>query len=160
MAASQAEPAALIAGQPVFGREAPRVRLYGRQLSVGLVHLESLGRVIRDPLFGFRVYPLAALADALHSTRGARRYDFDPEAAVRLIWSGIAVRNVPASCRYFSRAEGGVSHFHYVRDNLRMIWLHTRLIVQLPWRWPRIRRNQKERSRADLLERPVGLNHE
>jgi len=122
------EPKAMILGQPLFGPEAPKVRLYGRKLSVGIVHLETGGRVIADPLFGFRVYPLAPLVQVLESTGGARHYDFDPEVAVRLVWAGVPVENVKATCRYLSADEGGVSHFHYFRDNLRMIWLHTRLL--------------------------------
>jgi glycosyltransferase involved in cell wall biosynthesis len=141
MRASQAEPAALVLGRPVFGPEAPAVRLKGRKLSVGLVHFETGGLGIDDPLFGFRVYPLAATVRALRSTRFARRYDFDPEVAVRLFWAGTPMRNIPASCRYLSRAEGGVSHFHYLRDNVRMVWLHTRLIVELLLgRWLAVRR--------------------
>ena len=136
MRASQSAPAALVLGRPVFGPEAPLVRLKGRQISVNLVRWEILGRGIDDPLFGFRVYPLAQLVRVLRSTRGARRYDFDPEVAVRMFWGGTPTLNLPASCRYLSRAEGGVSHFRYVRDNLRMIWLHTRLITELVlWRW-------------------------
>lgn len=127
---------ALILGQPVFGPEAPQIRLQGRKLSVGLVHFETFGKAIADPLFGFRIYPLEPLIKALSSTCWARRYDFDPEAAVRLVWSGTPTVNLPASCRYLSREEGGVSHFHYLRDNLRMIWLHTRLITELLlFRW-------------------------
>ena len=141
MRASQAEPAALVLGRPVFGPEAPLVRLKGRRLSIGLVHFETGGAGIDDPLFGFRVYPLAATVGALRSTRFARRYDFDPEVAVRLFWAGTPVRNLPATCRYLSRAEGGVSHFHYLRDNVRMVWLHTRLIVELLLgRWVSVRR--------------------
>jgi glycosyltransferase involved in cell wall biosynthesis len=140
MAASRARPSALIIGQPIFGPEAPAVRLYGRKLSIGLVHFATLGRVIADPLFGFRVYPLAPLVAALHSTRFARRYDFDPEVAVRMIWAGTPVQNLPATCRYLTKSEGGISHFHYLRDNLRMIWLHTRLITELIFRFPSILR--------------------
>jgi glycosyltransferase involved in cell wall biosynthesis len=132
-------PAALIAGRPIFGAEAPKLRLYGRQLSVGLVHLETLGRVIADPLFGFRVYPLEPLVRTLQTTGGARHYDFDPEVAVRLVWSGTPVINVDASCRYLSKEEGGISHFHYLRDNVRMVWLHTRLLLALIfWHGPRM----------------------
>lgn len=136
MQASQAKLAALVLGQPVFGPEAPQIRLQGRKLSVGLVHFETFGKAIADPLFGFRVYPLAPLVKVLSATRWARRYDFDPEVAVRLVWSGVPTVNIPATCRYLSREEGGISHFHYWRDNLRMIWLHTRLITQLLlFRW-------------------------
>jgi glycosyltransferase involved in cell wall biosynthesis len=136
MQASTATPAALVLGRPVFGPEAPLVRLKGRQISVNLVRWEIFGPGIDDPLFGFRVYPLAPLVRVLRSTWGARRYDFDPEVAVRMHWGGIPTVNIPASCRYLSRAEGGVSHFHYVRDNVRMVWLHTRLITELVlFRW-------------------------
>jgi hypothetical protein len=56
--------------------------------------------------------------------------------------------NLPARCRYLARSEGGVSHFHYVRDNLKLIWLHTRLLPQLLWRWPGLlRRRRQERLR-------------
>ena len=136
MRVSCEKPSALVLGQPVFGPEAPQIRLQGRKLSVGLVHFETFGKAIADPLFGFRVYPLAPLAKVLSATCWARRYDFDPEVAVRLVWAGTPTVNIAATCRYLSRDEGGVSHFHYLRDNLRMIWLHTRLITQLLlFRW-------------------------
>ena len=146
MAASRSSAGALILGRPVFGPEAPLVRLQGRKLSVAFVRLEVFGPGIDDPLFGFRVYPLAALVRVLRETGGARHYDFDAEAAVRLVWAGTPTVNLPARCRYLSPAEGGVSHFHYLRDNLRMIWLHTRLLATLLlWRWPQVRRARSTR---------------
>jgi glycosyltransferase involved in cell wall biosynthesis len=148
MAASRRAPSAFVLGRPVFGPEAPAARLQGRKLSVGLVRGECLGGGIDDPLFGFRVYPVAALARVMRRTRFARRYDFDPEVAVRLFWAGVPAVNIPAACRYLSRADGGVSHFHYVRDNLRMAWLHTRLIAALLlWQWPAALRAQRRRRR-------------
>ena len=136
MAASQAQPAALVVGRPIFGPEAPLARLQGRKLSVWLARVEILGRGIDDPLFGFRVYPAAKLARAFDATRRARGFDFDPEMAVRLVWAGVPTVNLPAPCRYLAKDEGGVSHFHYLRDNLKLIWLHTRLLTQLLlWRW-------------------------
>ena len=141
MAESQAHPAALVLGRPVFGPDAPLARQQGRKLSVGLARLEILGAGIDDPLFGFRVYPAAALQRAFDSTRRARGFDFDPEMAVRLVWAGVPTRNLPAPCRYLAKTAGGVSHFHYVRDNLKLIWLHTRLLTQLLlWRWVGVRR--------------------
>ena len=141
MAASVARPEALVLGRPVFGPEVPLERLHGRKLSVGLARLEILGAGIDDPLFGFRVYPAAPLQRALASTRRARGFDFDPEVAVRMFWAGVPTVNLPAPCRYFSKGEGGVSHFNYLRDNLKLIWLHTRLLTQLLlWRWVSVRR--------------------
>ncbi len=146
MAASHAQPEALVLGRPVFGPEAPQVRLQGRKLSVGLVRFEIMGAGIDDPLFGFRVYPLAALIEVMHATRGARRYDFDPAVAVRLFWRGTPTVNLAAPCRYRSAEEGGVSHFHYVRDNARMVRLHTGLILELLLRrWPAVRRLRRAR---------------
>lgn len=144
MAASQADPGALVLGRPVFPANIPPERLHGRKLSVGLVRLELLGAGIADPLFGFRVYPLRPLVDALGAGRGGRRYDFDTEAAVRLAWAGVRPRNLAAPVRYFSRAEGGVSHFHYLRDNLTLVWMHVRLLTELLlWRWPALLRHRR-----------------
>lgn len=152
MAASQREPAAMVLGRPVFPANIPRERLHGRKLSVGLVHFELLGAAVDDPLFGFRVYPLAPLLAELGPRRGGRRYDFDTEAAVRLGWAGVPPRNLAAPVRYFSRAEGGVSHFHYVRDNVTLVWMHTRLIVELLLRrWPALLRHRRAWRAAGVL---------
>lgn len=147
MAASITQPDALVLGRPIFGPEVPLERLHGRKLSVGLARVEILGAGIDDPLFGFRVYPAVPLQRALAATRRARGFDFDPEVAVRMFWNGVPTLNVPAPCRYFAKGEGGVSHFNYLRDNLKLIWLHTRLLTQLLlWRWVfilRVRRAQR-----------------
>jgi glycosyltransferase involved in cell wall biosynthesis len=131
MEASMRSPDSLVCGRPVFGPGAPRARLYGRKLSVGLVHLETSGKGAADPLFGFRVYPLVPLVSVLEATGGGRRYDFDPEVAVRLAWAGTPAINLDAECVYVPRAEGGVSHFRYMRDNLTMVAMHARLILAM-----------------------------
>lgn len=144
MAASLAQPAAMVLGRPVFGPEVPLERLHGRKISVAFARLEILGSGIDDPLFGFRVYPAAELQRALQATRHARGFDFDPEVIVRMFWAGVPTLNVPAPCRYFSRNEGGVSHFRYLRDNVKMAWLHLRLLSQLLlWRWPSVLRRRR-----------------
>ena len=146
MQASLAQPEALVLGVPVFGPEVPLERLHGRKLSVGLAHVETLGGGVDDPLFGFRVYPAAALVRTLRQTHYARGFDFDPEVVVRMFWAGVPTVNLPAPCRYLTKAEGGVSHFNYVRDNLKMIWLHTRLLLQLfAFEWRAARRAQRAR---------------
>jgi glycosyltransferase involved in cell wall biosynthesis len=144
MAASQAQPRALILGRPVFGPEVPLERLYGRKISVAFAHLEILGAGIDDPLFGFRVYPTAPLRTALTATRRARGFDFDPEVVVLMVWAGVPTVNLPAPCRYIAKSDGGVSHFNYLRDNVKMVWMHLRLLSQLLlWRWPRVLRNRQ-----------------
>jgi hypothetical protein len=53
--------------------------------------------------------------------------DFDIEAAVRLVWLGVPVVNIPTRVRYLTPQEGGVSHFRMFRDNVLISWCHTRL---------------------------------
>jgi glycosyltransferase involved in cell wall biosynthesis len=130
MAASAANPEALILGLPVFDASAPRVRVHGRKLSNWCTDLETLGAGIGDSLYGFRVYPIAPLREIMEQQPWMRRYDFDAEAAVRLCWRGVRPINLAAPVRYFRPEEGGVSHFRYLRDNVLLTWMHVRLILE------------------------------
>jgi glycosyltransferase involved in cell wall biosynthesis len=136
MAASIAKPAAMILGKPIFAGDAPRLRVNGRKISNWWANLETLWSGIGDSLFGFRVYPIEPLIDVMQGERWMRRFDFDVEAAVRLIWRGVAAVNLPAAVRYFAPAEGGVSHFNYWRDNALLTWMHLRLIGGFACRLP------------------------
>jgi hypothetical protein len=106
------------------------------------VHLETLWAGIGDSLFGFRVYPIAPLVEIMEATRWMRRFDFDAEAAVRLCWRGVRPVNIAVPVRYLSAEEGGVSQFRYLRDNLLLTWMHTRLVLELLFlrAWRRSRR--------------------
>ena len=149
MHASERHPQAMVLGRPIFPANIPAVRRQGRKLSIWLVRLEVFGADIADPLFGFRVYPLAPLLAVLGPRRGGRRYDFDTESAVRLSWAGMPARGLAAPVRYFSRAEGGVTHFRYVRDNITQVWLHLRLLAELVlWRWPSVLSLRRRRLAA------------
>ncbi len=136
MAASQADPAAMVLGRPVFGPEAPALRVNGRKVSNGWANLETLWMGIGDSLYGFRVYPIAPLIRIMQRNRFMRRFDFDPEAVVRLCWAGVRPRNLDAPVRYLSAEEGGVSHFNYLRDNALLTWMHTRLFIGFVIRLP------------------------
>lgn len=138
MAQSQVHPQALILGKPVFDASAPALRVNGRKLSNAWTHLETLGAGIGDSLYGFRVYPLAALCNVMQQSRWMRRFDFDPEVAVRLCWAGLKPMNINAPVQYFSAAQGGVSHFKYLRDNLLLTWMHTRLFLGFLLRLPQL----------------------
>jgi len=135
LAAARGQPEALVLGKPTFGADVPKARLYGRQLSRYLVFLETLSLAIGDPLFGFRVYPLAAAAALIRRVKLGDRMDFDPEIAVRLHWDGVPIHNIETRVIY---PEGGVSHFQMVRDNVRLAWLHARLVAGMLLRAPRL----------------------
>ena len=136
MAVSQANPKALVLGMPVFDESAPRERVRGRRISNWWANLGTLWCGIGDSLVGFRVYPIGDLVAVMDRVRWMRRFDFDPEAAVRLCWRGLTPINEQAPIRYFRPEEGGVSHFNYYRDNALLTWMYIRLmagfIVRLP----------------------------
>ena len=136
MSASMDKPHALVLGKPVFDASAPRLRVMGRRVSNWWANLETLWEGIGDSLFGMRVYPATQLLQVMESQFWMRRFDFDVEAAVRLVWRGARPINLPAPVRYFSAEEGGVSHFNYVRDNLLLSWMHLRLLVGFLVRLP------------------------
>ena len=136
MAASAAQPAAMVLGVPVFAADAPRLRVNGRKVSNWWANLETLWAGIGDSLFGFRVYPIEPLRRVMLGQRWMRRFDFDPEAVVRMCWRGVKPVNLPATVRYFRPDEGGVSHFNYLRDNLLLTWMHSRLFLGFVLRLP------------------------
>jgi glycosyltransferase involved in cell wall biosynthesis len=147
MQASQKNTAAMILGVPQFAADAPASRRHGRRVGNWWANLETLWGGIEDSLFGFRVYPILESVRILQGTRGARRFDFDTELAVRLFWAGVPPVNLPAPVHYFKPAEGGTSHFHYLRDNLLLIRRHMLLVLEM---LPQMRRIWKLRQRAKL----------
>ena len=136
MEVSQAHPKSMVLGKPVFAADAPALRVNGRKVSNGWANLETLWMGIGDSLYGFRVYPIAPLVRVMTANRWMRRFDFDPEAVVRLCWAGVRPVNIAAPVRYFRADEGGVSHFRYLRDNLLLTWMHTRLFAGFLLRLP------------------------
>jgi glycosyltransferase involved in cell wall biosynthesis len=122
-------PEAMILGVPIFGPDAPSERVKGRRVGNWFANLETLWGGVRDSLFGFRVYPLAAAVRIMESIKTARRFDFDTELAVRLFWAGVRPINQQVPVHYPPRQLGGVSHFKYLRDNLLLAGTHTRLCL-------------------------------
>jgi glycosyltransferase involved in cell wall biosynthesis len=136
MSASSAAPEAMILGDPVFDASAPRVRLRGRRIANWCTNLETLWAGVHDTLFGFRVYPIAPLIAVMQRSRWMRRFDFDPEAVVRLTWRGTPLVNLPAPVQYFTAEQGGVSHFNYWRDNVLLTSMYLRLLAGFVIRLP------------------------
>jgi glycosyltransferase involved in cell wall biosynthesis len=138
MAASLGDVNALVLGRPVFDDSAPMVRVLGRRISNWWANLETLWQGIGDSLYGFRVYPAQMLIAVMESSRWMRRFDFDPEVAVRMCWRGARPVNIAAPVKYLTAGEGGVSHFKYLRDNVLLIGMHVRLFTGFVLRLPRL----------------------
>ncbi len=128
MALAASNPRAMVLGTPIFDAEAPRERVVGRRFANFLARMVTGDDGIEDCLYGMRVYPVAPLLEAFAATRWMRRYDFDAEAAIRLCRAGVRPINLPTPVRYFSTEQGGVSHYRYVRDNLVLGCMFTRLL--------------------------------
>jgi glycosyltransferase involved in cell wall biosynthesis len=131
---ANAHPDALITGQPMYDASVPKGRLYGRYLTHVWVWINSLSLAIKDSMCGFRVYPLARTLAALVPSIG-KRMDFDPEIAVRLVWGGTEVINLPTHVTY---PTDGISHFDVLWDNVRISGMHTRLFFGMLVRLPRL----------------------
>jgi len=136
LAEARARPDALVCGVPQFGQDAPRSRVFARKISVFWVAVELGIGVVRDPLCGFRVYPLQA---ALAVPCRAHRMDFDTDIAVRMVMAGAPVSNLDTAVRYPTVEEGAVSHFRPFRDSWALSLMHTRLFfTSIAWRIGRL----------------------
>lgn len=131
---ARAEEQALVSGTPAYDASVPAVRYYGRWITHLLVWLETWSRELEDSMCGYRVYPVTATLAAFTRQPVGRRMDFDTEIMVRLFLSGTPVRFVPVDVRY---PRDGLSNFRMLRDNLRMTWLHLRLLAGMPLRLAR-----------------------
>lgn len=138
MQTSIQHPNAIVLGEPIFDSSAPAIRVQGRKISNFFVHLETMSWNIHDSLFGMRVYPIDDLIAVMKQTFWARRFDFEPEISVRLAWRGLKIINIPTSVRYINKVDGGISHFHYLRDNSLLIWMHIRLLTEFLIRLPNL----------------------
>ncbi len=136
MLASQRNRDAMILGCPKFDASAPLIRVRGRKISNWWANFETLHGGIGDSLCGFRVYPVGPLSAVMRKQRWMRRFDFDPEAVVRLCWRGVRTVNIAVPVRYFRPEEGGVSHFNYLRDNVLLSLMHIRLVIEFVLRLP------------------------
>ncbi|MDF4004548.1 glycosyltransferase family 2 protein [Luteibacter sp. PPL552] len=135
LAESRRAPDAMICGRPIYDDSVPKARLYGRYLTHVCVWAETLSLDIQDSMCGYRLYPLPATIAEIARKPLPARMDFDTEVAVRLYWRGVPVRNLPTRVIY---PENGLSHFRMWRDNARITAMHTRLLLGMLPRAPRL----------------------
>jgi glycosyltransferase involved in cell wall biosynthesis len=126
--AARRYPDAMVLGTPIFDASAPASRVYGRQLSRLIVWAETLSRAVDDPLCGFRCLPLEPTVRLIRRVRLGDRMEFDPELVVRLVWEGVPVVNLATRVRYF---HGGLSHFDFAHDNVRIARTYLRLAAHV-----------------------------
>lgn len=108
-------------------------RHYGRKLTDWLVWLQTLSTDIEDSMCGYRMYPLAPTVALLRDRKVGQRMDFDSDILVRLCWRNVPVKQVTTKVIY---REGIPSHFRMFWDNLRLVRMHTLLVLGMLVRSP------------------------
>lgn len=131
--ASKDRPDSVICGEPQFDDSISKLRYYARYITLSFCYLETLSFAIRDALCGFRLYPVEPITAIIDKNRLGERMAFDPELLVRTVWADIPLHYVPVNVAY---PADGKSHFHYLRDNVEISWMHTRLIAGMLIRLP------------------------
>jgi len=117
-------PWALVIGSRRFAGNVPGISKFGRQFSNFWVDFET-GTKIEDSQSGFRVYPLFFVQNLSFFTK---RYDFEIEVLIRLMWMKVEVREVAIDVHY-PPAEERVSHFDKFWDNARISLLNCVLVA-------------------------------
>jgi len=145
-------PEALITGLPQYDSSIPLGRKIGRWITHIWVWVETLSLSIKDSMCGFRVYPLEPVDQLLAVETVGRRMDFDTDIMVRLFWRGTPVVGLPVRVIY---PPDNSSNFDLWRDNLRISWMHTRLVCEMLLRLCKVRSPNPSTHWAELGERGV-----
>jgi len=148
-----AHPKAVLVGKRDFqAAKAPLSRRFGRAFSNFWFRVQT-GRSVGDSQSGFRAYPVDVL---LHLPLREKGFAFEIEVLVRAAWAGIEVRDVEISVVY-PPGDMHVSHFHLLRDNVRLSLLNTRLTMRsmLPWPHARLPGDPEEDSPGVSILHPV-----
>lgn len=133
LARSQAEPAAVISGQPIYDDSIPKGRLYARYITHFWVWVETLSFDIKDSMCGFRIYPVGMTLYVIETSQIGVHMDFDTEILVRLYWQHVPMIFIQTRVIY---PEHGISHFRMLKDNVLISWMHTRLVFGMLKRLP------------------------
>ena len=125
-AACREQPEAFVVGvRNLKAAGAPLARQVSNALSTFCFKMET-GVRLPDTQCGYRVYPLAAARGLCVKAEG---YAFELEILVKAAWAGIPLRPQPVQADY-AAATSRLSHFHPVRDFLRVFRVHSRLAAQ------------------------------
>ncbi len=136
--AMRANPDAIVVGtRPRDVANVPRSSKVGRAISDFMLWASS-GPELKgerpDSQCGYRIYPLKHV---LALGFAARHYDFEQEVLVRAAWHGVPVLARPIQV-WYPPPDERVTHFHKWRDNGRIVWIYTRLMLRRLF-WPVLR---------------------
>lgn len=127
-------PKSVINGCPLYDKNVPKSRYYGRKITNFWVKIETLSNKIQDAMCGFRVYPALSLNNINLATIN-KRMGFDIEIIVRLFWNKVEIINQETLVNY---PPDGTSNFKVIQDNLRISLVHAKLFLGMIWRLPQL----------------------
>lgn len=114
----------IIGARKLDASTVPGATKFGRAFSNFWVNYQT-GTPIQDSQSGFRLYPLFHLQNMSFWTR---KFDFEIEVLIRLIWKGVTIRETEIAVFYPPKGER-VTHFHKFWDNARLSILNTALVI-------------------------------
>jgi len=124
--ACRKQPEAFVIGvRDLKAAGAPFARRLSNALSTFCFRVET-GLRLPDTQCGFRAYPLAAVRSLQVRSD---RYAYELEIMVKAAWAGTTLRPQPVQADY-AAATSRLSHFRPVRDFLRILRAHVRLMAQ------------------------------
>lgn len=125
---AQKYPQKLILSYPVYGDDAPNIRVKGRKITNFWIYINTLGCKVKDGMCGFRIYPVFSLEHTIKKTL-SNRMEFDIEIIINACKDNINLLFEPQKVNYH---KDGISHFRMFKDNLLISKMHARCFLSLP----------------------------
>ena len=124
---------------------------FGRSFSNMWLRIEA-GIHCTDTQSGFRSYPVKHIHTLVMN---GSHYDFEVEVLARAAWAGIQIKDVQIDV-YYPPAEQRISSFKPFADNVRISWMHTKLVTRrlLPLPHKRLIELPKEKIDFSLFKDP------
>ncbi|MEA9357179.1 DUF2062 domain-containing protein [Bacteriovorax sp. PP10] len=116
--------AMIIGKRKLDGVHVPGSSKFGRAFSNFWVKYQT-DQTIEDSQSGFRAYPIFYVQ---HLKFYTKKYDFEIEVLIRLLWNKVEVKEVGIDV-YYPPPEERVSHFDKFRDNVKISLLNTVLVI-------------------------------
>ena len=125
---SKSNPDSFICANPIYGKDAPKSRLYGRKITDFWVYINTLGGNLKDTMCGMRIYPLHLIYPLLKQCK-SNRMDFDIDILILAYKHMIDFKWIDVEVKYNSN---GISHFKALKDNILISKMHARHFCGLP----------------------------
>ncbi|ASK79666.1 acyltransferase [Paraphotobacterium marinum] len=138
---SQSNSLSIISGRPIFGKDAPKSRVYSRYITHIWVWLETCSFKLKDTLCGFRIYPIKSTLKLIKENRIGNYMDFDISIMVYAYWSNIDIKFLPVKVYY---DPNNISHFRPFKDNIIISKMHAKQFLQMFYRIPKLYFKKKQ----------------